>query len=72
MDEHELATSVEEPRDATPGSGEAGSLKEQVTEALKQVFDPELGINIVDLGLVYHVKVWENVEDSLRWALQST
>lgn len=26
---------------------------EEITEALKQVYDPELNINIVDLGLVY-------------------
>ena len=30
---------------------------EQVTEALKVVVDPELGINIVDLGLVYDVRI---------------
>jgi len=30
---------------------------EDVTEALKDVVDPELGINVVDLGLIYGVTV---------------
>jgi metal-sulfur cluster biosynthetic enzyme len=30
---------------------------EEVTEAMKDVVDPELGINVVDLGLVYGVHV---------------
>jgi metal-sulfur cluster biosynthetic enzyme len=42
--------------DATdPATAGEGSTEEQVLEALKNVFDPELGINIVDLGLVYEV-----------------
>ena len=32
---------------------------EDVTEALRDVVDPELGINVVDLGLVYGVMVDE-------------
>ena len=31
--------------------------KEQVLEELKKVYDPELHINIVDLGLIYDVRV---------------
>ncbi|MGH8868602.1 MAG: metal-sulfur cluster assembly factor [Actinomycetes bacterium] len=33
---------------------------EDVTEALRDVVDPELGINVVDLGLVYGVSVDED------------
>ncbi len=31
--------------------------EEQVIQALYQVYDPELGINVVDLGLIYGVTV---------------
>ena len=30
---------------------------EQVTEALRAVFDPELGMSVVDLGLIYDVRI---------------
>jgi metal-sulfur cluster biosynthetic enzyme len=39
-----------------PGSDVA---LEDVTEALKDVVDPELGINVVDLGLIYGITVDE-------------
>ena len=30
---------------------------EEVTEALKGVFDPEIPVNVVDLGLIYNIEV---------------
>ena len=40
--------------------GDPETLKEQIIVALKNVVDPELGINIVDLGLVYGLDIQEN------------
>lgn len=31
--------------------------RDQVTEALRSVFDPELGMSVVDLGLIYDVRI---------------
>ena len=42
----------------------APALFDQVEEALKDVVDPELGVNIVDLGLIYDLS-WDPDTDSL-------
>lgn len=44
--------------------------EEVLVEALKQVIDPELNINIVDLGLVYEVQRTE--EDSAKVTVSMT
>jgi metal-sulfur cluster biosynthetic enzyme len=33
------------------------NLEEKIFEALRSVYDPELNINVVDLGLIYNVEV---------------
>jgi metal-sulfur cluster biosynthetic enzyme len=42
-----------------------------VKEHLKTIIDPELGINIIDLGLVYGVDIGENGQVTVRMTLTS-
>ena len=44
---------------------------EDVTEALKDVVDPELGINIVDLGLIYGLKLEDDDSVTIDMTLTS-
>jgi len=44
---------------------------EDVTEAMHDVVDPELGINVVDLGLVYEVRVTDANVATLDMTLTS-
>jgi len=45
--------------DLEAAAGGSTVTTEDVTEAMKDVVDPELGINVVDLGLVYGVHLEE-------------
>ena len=45
------------------------SLKDKVVAALKKVYDPEMPINIYDLGLVYEVSVDAAGEAAIRMTL---
>src|ERR1700760_2931766 len=63
MTDQQLDTPVDTPVDhgdlpevpEATGAGTSTLTVEDVTEAMKDVVDPELGINVVDLGLVYDV-----------------
>jgi FeS assembly SUF system protein len=46
----------EQPKDVSPGEP-GGALYEDVIAALKDIFDPEIPVNIYDLGLIYGVDV---------------
>ncbi|MBU6311740.1 MAG: metal-sulfur cluster assembly factor [Actinomycetales bacterium] len=47
------------------------STSEDVWEAMKDVVDPELGINVVDLGLVYDVHIDDGNHATLDMTLTS-
>lgn len=56
------------PEQGAAGQAEQGAqggmsqeaLAEEISEALKDVIDPELGVNVVDLGLLYGVNADES------------
>ena len=50
---------------------QAGPDTEDVLEALRDVVDPELGVNVVDLGLVYGVTVSEDRVATIDMTLTS-
>ncbi len=58
----------------TPTVGDAAARRaadDDVLEAMKDVVDPELGINVVDLGLVYGAQVHEDNTVTLDMTLTS-
>jgi len=56
---------------AAAGSAGTATTSDDVFEAMKDVVDPELGINVVDLGLVYGVDVDEHSNTVLSMTLTS-
>ncbi|HEY0112366.1 MAG TPA: SUF system Fe-S cluster assembly protein [Allosphingosinicella sp.] len=48
-----LAQKAPEPAEVEP----EGDLYEAVIEALKEIYDPEIPVNIYDLGLIYDVEI---------------
>ncbi|GEP38206.1 metal-sulfur cluster biosynthesis protein [Nocardioides psychrotolerans] len=59
------------PEAAPAGGGVSTVSVDDVTEAMKDVVDPELGINVVDLGLVYDVHLDESSNLVLDMTLTS-
>ena len=68
-DEGTRATEAEQDAPAQGASNGGPATEEAVREALKHVVDPELGVNIVDLGLVYDVEIGEGGAVSIEYSL---
>jgi FeS assembly SUF system protein len=58
------------PASLTAGEG-AAQIRERVIEQLRTVFDPEIPVNIYELGLIYEVTVDDAGLVSIRMTLTS-
>ena len=50
---------------------EVASLDERIVESLKTIYDPEIPVNIYELGLIYDVVPGEDGDVSIRMTLTS-
>jgi len=52
-----------------PSSGAGGELQTAVVDALKEIYDPEIPVNIYDLGLIYGVDVDDESDVTITMTL---
>jgi len=57
------------PAAQAPELPAGATLEDRVVAVLKTIFDPELPINIIDLGLIYDMKVSPEGEVAIRMTL---
>ena len=58
-------------QETAAGGAESDALKEKVVEAIKTCFDPEIPVNIYELGLIYDISVNPATEVSVKMTLTS-
>ncbi|MGH3434329.1 MAG: metal-sulfur cluster assembly factor [Thermocrispum sp.] len=63
-------TAADLPAQQEPAAGGVAKV-DDVEEAMRDVVDPELGINVVDLGLVYDIRVGEDNVATIDMTLTS-
>ena len=59
---------AQQPASASPGEP-GGDLYERVIDALKEIYDPEIPVNIYDLGLIYGVDVTDEGDVAITMTL---
>jgi metal-sulfur cluster biosynthetic enzyme len=70
MSEPEIEIEAHGEATSSPAPAEGDTLsRDAVYDALKNVYDPELGLNIVDLGLVYEVDVTSEGDVDIQYTL---
>jgi probable FeS assembly SUF system protein SufT len=60
------------PEDAGVISAQGGDLEAMVWEQLKSCYDPEIPVNIVDLGLIYGMEIKDQADGTKRVEVKMT
>jgi probable FeS assembly SUF system protein SufT len=66
-----IGKTAAKPPEVPPGASEE-DIKNVVWQQLKTCYDPEIPVNIVDLGLIYECDVTKNVDDTRTVAIKMT
>lgn len=69
MNEHDVRAHEAPAATGETAPGSTLGTEDRIREALKQVYDPELGLNIVDLGLVYEIQVDASGDVDIQYTL---
>jgi FeS assembly SUF system protein len=57
-------TGGEDRRVAPSQTPEAGTLRGRIIDAIKTVYDPEIPVNLYDLGLIYEIDIGDGGDDT--------
>jgi FeS assembly SUF system protein len=69
MEQENATATITAP--AAPADSSSSEIENGVVEALKTVFDPEIPVNIYELGLIYDVDVQEGGAVKVKMTLTS-
>jgi len=67
-----MTDDVTQPDDKTPtAAAPADDLRSRVVAALQQCYDPEIPVDIYDLGLIYNIDIDEGGNTAIKMTLTS-
>ena len=71
MGQSENADAAQRSQAQAGGSSGPEAIRDAIIESLRSVFDPEIPVNVYELGLIYDVKVDDDGKACIRMTLTS-
>ena len=71
MDELKNENSAETSDSEKDETKKTDLLRNDIVEVLRTIFDPEIPVNIYEMGLIYEISITENLDVDIRMTLTS-